>query len=292
MKLFLFCCVFLSLITLADVTPNPGGGGGGTETPAAGDTGEIQFNSGDEFEADNDLFWDNTNKRIGLGTQSPQRDLHILSAAGEPTLMFTQNGQAADNKHWQYTVSSGDWYVQAMNDAFEGDSAILANRTNGSVVDVSIYSTVKFPDYGNGDVTITGGNGTVSSSSDARMKNIVGPFERGMEAILKIQPQTFTWKNGDPKFEQTGFVAQNVETAIPEAITMAPNGMRSLDSKAIMAALVNAVKELDARCPQPAAPRKEIPLKPIQVMKPISELKKDPKRNPPLKKVSGKALKK
>lgn len=34
---------------------------------AAGNTGEIQFNNGGVFAADSNLFWDNTNKRLGIG---------------------------------------------------------------------------------------------------------------------------------------------------------------------------------------------------------------------------------
>jgi hypothetical protein len=41
------------------------GGGGGTP---AGSTGEIQFNSSGSFGADSSLFWDNTNKILGIGT--------------------------------------------------------------------------------------------------------------------------------------------------------------------------------------------------------------------------------
>ena len=56
-----------------------GGGGGGTAT-AAGDSGEIQFNDGsDALAADAALHWDNTNKRLGIGTATPTQRLEVVN---------------------------------------------------------------------------------------------------------------------------------------------------------------------------------------------------------------------
>lgn len=52
---------------------------GGSGTPA-GATGDVQFNSAGSFAADNDLFWDNTNKRLGVGTNTPGQTLHVVSS--------------------------------------------------------------------------------------------------------------------------------------------------------------------------------------------------------------------
>jgi hypothetical protein len=43
----------------------------GTSIPAAGSTGQVQFNSGGILGASPSFFWDNTNKRLGIGTASP-----------------------------------------------------------------------------------------------------------------------------------------------------------------------------------------------------------------------------
>jgi hypothetical protein len=45
-------------------------------TPA-GSNGYVQFNNSGAFGADSNLFWDNTNKRLGIGTTSPSYPLDI-----------------------------------------------------------------------------------------------------------------------------------------------------------------------------------------------------------------------
>ena len=54
------------------------GGGGGS---AAGSTGYVQYNSGGSFAADSSHFWDNTNKRLGLGTTTPSHKFDIKAGS-------------------------------------------------------------------------------------------------------------------------------------------------------------------------------------------------------------------
>jgi len=47
------------------------------DTSAAGETGYVQFNDDSIFAAVSTLFWDNINKRLGIGTTEPQSKLDI-----------------------------------------------------------------------------------------------------------------------------------------------------------------------------------------------------------------------
>jgi len=47
-----------------------------------GSTGYVQFASSTQFAGDANLFWDNTNKRLGIGTTAPAYGLHIIGTMG------------------------------------------------------------------------------------------------------------------------------------------------------------------------------------------------------------------
>jgi hypothetical protein len=65
--------------------------GGGASTPG-GSTGSVQFNNGGTFGGDTSLFWDNTNKRLGLGTDSPAALLHTSgTGTGQGNVLFVGN---------------------------------------------------------------------------------------------------------------------------------------------------------------------------------------------------------
>jgi hypothetical protein len=56
--------------------------GTASSSTAAGSTGQVQFNNGSgALAADSNFYWDNTNKRLGIGTASPLINVDIAPAA-------------------------------------------------------------------------------------------------------------------------------------------------------------------------------------------------------------------
>jgi hypothetical protein len=104
-------------------------------------------------------------------------------------------------------------------------------------------------------VTTVGGIVTaLSATSDERLKDSI-PYEGGLEEILGIVPIRYRWNDKGQKhtgFSRTrdyvGFSANNVQRAIPEAIQglEGPEQYLSFDDRPVIAALVNAIKELKA----------------------------------------------
>jgi hypothetical protein len=92
--------------------------------------------------------------------------------------------------------------------------------------------------------------GRFTSVSDGRLKTVTGDFKKGLKEILKIQPVLYKWnqKSGlDTTSINAGFVAQDVEAAgIPEATPIGKDGYYSFSDRAMIAALVNAIKEQQA----------------------------------------------
>lgn len=90
----------------------------------------------------------------------------------------------------------------------------------------------------------------VCTVSDSRRKNVLGHFKGGLDEISHMTPITFTYKpttkDARETFIHAGFVAQEVRAVIPEASAMQRDGYYSIDTTAILAASVNALKELKA----------------------------------------------
>ena len=90
------------------------------------------------------------------------------------------------------------------------------------------------------------------TGSDESLKTDIQQSPYGLESILKINPIRFTRISKEQRADkaEVGFSAQNLLTAIPEAVTemvAAEKPHLAIMSESIVAALVNAVKELCAR---------------------------------------------
>jgi hypothetical protein len=84
----------------------PSGGG----TPA-GSTGEIQFNNAGAFGADANLFWDDTNNRLGIGTNAPSTILHVFNNGVDAQIRLERD---ATHRLW-ITSSSALSYISQIS---------------------------------------------------------------------------------------------------------------------------------------------------------------------------------
>ena len=83
--------------------PGPQGPPGppGPQGEPAGSNGQLQFNDDGEFGASTDLFFDDLNKRLGIGTSSPTEKLHVNGN------VYIENGELhmdSATKKWKITV--------------------------------------------------------------------------------------------------------------------------------------------------------------------------------------------
>jgi hypothetical protein len=146
-------------------------------------------------------------------------------------------------------TSAGYHITNGSNNIFIGYSADANSASDYNEIVIGYNIT------GHGSNTITIGNsaitdsyvyGTLSNPSDARLKNIKGDYVRGLDSILELHPAIFSWKSDDNQglhIKHAGFIAQDVEKAIPEAVTVAKDGYLMLQDRTIIATLVNAIKD-------------------------------------------------
>src|SRR5579859_504656 len=102
----------------------------------------------------------------------------------------------------------------------------------------------------NGDADKVGG-GSWSTFSDGRLKNIEGGFSPGLAEVLRLNPVRYRYKEQNPlgirdTGEHIGFVAQEVQKVIPEAVTTNDRGYLLVNNDPILWAMLNAIKEQQA----------------------------------------------
>ena len=118
--------------------------------------------------------------------------------------------------------------------------------TSAPTAQLHTTGTVRFQNFGAGTLT-TDANGNVTVSSDVRLKDVQSGFTRGLADLKGLTPISYNWTEAsglDTKNTYTGFAAQNVLEFIPEAVSES-NGLLTLSDRPILAAAVNAIKELD-----------------------------------------------
>ena len=157
----------------------PSGGGG---TPA-GSSGQLQFNNAGAFGADANLFWDDTNNRLGIGTASP-------------SVLFTVQGPGtAGTSIARFNPASGNSYVRINdNGTMIIDSDVstgtipLSVRYNGTEQVRFSYQSMSIGNVGTYPVGFGGGHGSLSTAS--------GDFKIGGYTDITLRPNSASGGSG------------------------------------------------------------------------------------------------
>lgn len=104
----------------------------------------------------------------------------------------------------------------------------------------------QFPLHVKGQVA---GQGPFLSLSDGRCKQNIFGISDSIHKIMGLKGISFNWKDSEftgpiqTKEKQYGFIAQEVEKVIPEAVTKDGDGLRSMSYSSIIPLLVEGIKE-------------------------------------------------
>ena len=99
-------------------------------------------------------------------------------------------------------------------------------------------------------------NGNLTNtSSDGTLKENIFTISQGLTEILKLNPVSFNWKDTEKYGDQReiGFIAQEVQSIIPEVIGKNANGTLSLDYSKMISVLTKSIQELNAKVDAQAA---------------------------------------
>jgi hypothetical protein len=206
---------------------------------------------------------------VGIGTTIPGHKTVIQTANDTVGLLVTTNANetetglyirpdnstgtiklfASGNADKTFAFLTGN--TERMRLTSGGDLCINATATSGSaklyVNGLAVFGSVQVGSLGTGLVYSSSGTLTSTNPSDERLKDNINDINWGLSDILKLRPVSYHWKNDKiNQGVQFGFIAQEVQEVMPEAIKEFGEDIKylGLEKDAIYAALVNAIKEL------------------------------------------------
>jgi hypothetical protein len=116
----------------------------GGSTPPSGVSGAIQFSTGSAFGSDaSNLFWDDTNNRLGIGTTTPLGILHLKRTAD--TTRMVMDGDAGQSKIITYRTAGLQRFGLYVNSTAESgsnvgsDFAIRAYNDAGTLLSTPVF---------------------------------------------------------------------------------------------------------------------------------------------------------
>jgi hypothetical protein len=87
-------------------------------------------------------------------------------------------------------------------------------------------------------------DGTISCTSDIRLKENISDINYGLNTIMQLNPISFDWKNQDNPNRSLGFIAQDVEELVPELVkTDETTGYKQLNTTGLIPVLTKALQE-------------------------------------------------
>ena len=92
-----------------------------------------------------------------------------------------------------------------------------------------------------GSISQASSSTTYNTTSDERLKENIKPISDGVEKLMAMNPVNFTWKKYPDDPSQHGFIAQEMEKILPEAVTSSE--YMSMDYGRITPILVAALQD-------------------------------------------------
>ena len=131
-------------------------------------------------------------------------------------------------------TSNSDWGLQMAGSTTERIRFFTSSGGTGTV----------------GNISVSTAGTTYSTTSDRRLKNNIEPIVDATDKLMDMKPVTHTWIDNPEAPQVHGFIAQEMQEVIPEAISgdAESDEMMSMDygriTPVIVAALQDALKEI------------------------------------------------
>jgi hypothetical protein len=216
-----------------------------------GTAGQVAFWTGaSTIAGDDDLYWDNSNKRLGIGTTTPQYRLDVQGSAirianastgSDPDdgFLLSLNGTAAEirqfeNDEIRFRTPAGSDSVKMRLTA---DGSLRFFGTGGSY-------RVDLPNNSGIGVGRIRANSFVQHSS-LRWKEEVRPIENALDKVMRLRGIAFRWKPEYGGTPDIGFAMEEVNEVIPEIVDKDPRTgeLLGMDYSRVTSVLVEGLKQ-------------------------------------------------
>lgn len=210
----------------------------------------------------------------------------LFTQSGANSYMHMGYGGATNANIYGGVTSSARLDLSASDSGVEGASIDLNGRATGNVGRIGYIASTGVTNgtsahyfgtrnaagtivflgeiYSNGSMTLQGaagtcnlntGTGATSCTSDARLKRDVTPIGDALEKLKSIKGIFYRWNDKadtadhilDKETRRIGVLAQDVQKVFPEAVQEGENGYLMVSLEALIPALIESVKELDAQ---------------------------------------------
>ena len=189
---------------------------------------------------------------VGIGTATPAYTLDVNGTAAIRSTAYMYN-----NPLYAYESSTGKYLgfstVGGVGRLGMTDTSSLALQTAGGSVGIGTASP-SYTLHVNGSVA---GTSAYNNLSDRRLKKNIVPIAGALAIIEQLQGVRFDWRKPDERTvgkhlnlpvndPQVGFIAQEVQKVLPQAVTVADSGdhLMSTQESKVVPVLVEAVKQL------------------------------------------------
>ena len=190
---------------------------------------------------------------VGIGPSVPVRTLHVsapkdaTSGWGPCVIDCTTTSGFTDSV---LLVRSQQAQGTGFNLAtFQATTTFIGSDTRALIRGDGTYQSTALAGTGNRALYTDPSGYITTTASDQRLKTNVVASAYGLDVVSKLNPVTFNWVDPTNRGDQRelGFIAQEVQSLVPEVIGTNNDGMLSLDYSKLVSVLTKAVQELSAK---------------------------------------------
>lgn len=190
---------------------------------------------------------------IGRNTANGLLTFNGNQAVASGYVFSTVNGERARiDSSGNLLVGTSSTLFASSHAFVNSGSAVLGLRNSGSTagkywqVGPDLNSSFKVYNQSSVGMFMSDGSTSWSSSSDERQKNIIEPISDAVAKVVSLRAVIGSYKADEENRRRSFLIAQDVEQALPEAVTTAPDGFLGVAYTDVIPLLVAAIQELKA----------------------------------------------